>query len=44
LQALSEADKTARAELHQQLDQARTELAAIKQQLDKLTARAGGPR
>lgn len=42
--ALRKAGWAPRSEIQAQLDQAQTELAAIKHQLDKLTARAGGPR
>lgn len=44
LQALSENDQASRAQIQQQLDQARTELAAIKQELDGLAALAGAAR
>jgi RecB family exonuclease len=44
LAALRKAGWAPRAEIQQQLDQAQTELAAIKKQLAGLTVRAGGPR
>jgi RecB family exonuclease len=44
LTALRKAGWAPRAEIQQQLDQAQTELAAIKKQLAGLAARAGGPR
>jgi hypothetical protein len=42
LQALREDKQAHRAEIQQQLDQARAELAAIKQDLAQITARVGG--
>lgn len=44
VQTLSEDDRASRTDIQQQLDQARTELAAIKKELDGLTTLAGGPR
>lgn len=43
LQALSDDKQARHADLQQQLDQARAELAAIKQDLARITTRTEGP-